>query len=107
MNAMVERSEIYEAANTFFLDFDLILTPATVVPPYPVEQRFVQQVGDHEFANYIEWCSIAYALPSLALRRCRSPADLPKAGCQWVYRLQRPFAKKQDCSRLPAPLRIC
>ena len=54
MNAMVTRSEIYQRANEFFSTYDLVLTPATVVPPYPVEQRFVERVGDHKFSNFRE-----------------------------------------------------
>ena len=80
MNAMVERSEIYRRANTFFSDFDLILTPATVVPPYPVEQRFVQRVGDHEFSNYIEWCSIAYAFTVLGAPAMSVPCGFTQSG---------------------------
>ncbi len=80
MNAMVERSEIYRRANTFFSDFDLILTPATVVPPYPVEQRFVQRVGDHEFSNYIEWCSIAYAFTVLGAPALSVPCGFTQSG---------------------------
>jgi amidase len=38
------------------------LSPATIVPPYPVEQRFVAELGDHKFDNYVEWLSIAYAI---------------------------------------------
>ena len=80
MNAMVERSAIYRRANTFFSDFDLILTPATVVPPYPVEQRFVQRVGDHEFSNYIEWCSIAYAFTVLGAPALSVPCGFTQSG---------------------------
>ena len=76
----VERSEIYRRANTFFSDFDLILTPATVVPPYPVEQRFVQRVGDHEFSNYIEWCSIAYAFTVLGAPALSVPCGFTQSG---------------------------
>ncbi|MDP6951003.1 MAG: amidase family protein, partial [Arenicellales bacterium] len=80
MDAMVARSKIYQRADAFFSDFDLILTPATVVPPYPVEQRFVERVGDHEFANYIEWCSIAYAFTVLGVPAISIPCGFTQSG---------------------------
>jgi amidase len=46
----------------FFDDYDLLLTPATVVAPYPIENRFVAEVNGHKFANYVEWLAIAYAI---------------------------------------------
>ena len=94
MNAMVERSEIYRRANTFFADFDLILTPATVVPPYPVEQRFVQRVGDHEFSNYIEWCSIAYAFTVLGAPAMSVPCGFTQSGLPVGLQIAAPLREE-------------
>jgi amidase len=47
---------------TFFDRYDLLLTPATVVAPYPIENRYVAEVNGHKFANYVEWLAIAYAI---------------------------------------------
>jgi len=80
MDAMVARSAIYQRANEFFSAYDLVLTPATVVPPYPVEQRFVERVGDHEFSNYIEWCSIAYAFTVLGAPAISIPCGFTQSG---------------------------
>ena len=94
MNAMVERSEIYRRANTFFSDFDLILTPATIVPPYPVEQRFVQRVGDHEFSNYIEWCSIAYAFTVLGAPALSVPCGFTQSGLPVGLQIAAPLREE-------------
>jgi amidase len=56
------RGRYLARAAAFFDDYDLLLSPATIVPPYPVEQRFVAELGDHKFDNYVEWLSIAYAI---------------------------------------------
>lgn len=80
MDAMVTRSKIYQRANEFFSTYDLVLTPATVVPPYPVEQRFVERVGDHEFSNYIEWCSIAYAFTVIGAPAISIPCGFTQSG---------------------------
>jgi amidase len=59
IRATTGRAQLYYNAVNFFKEYDLLLSPATVVPPYPIEDRFVAELGDHKFANYIEWCSIA------------------------------------------------
>jgi amidase len=58
-NARVTLAARYLA---FFDRYDLLLTPATVVAPYPIENRFVAEVNGHKFANYVEWLAIAYAI---------------------------------------------
>jgi amidase len=58
-NARVALMQRYLA---FFDRYDLLLTPATVVAPYPIENRYVAEVNGHKFANYVEWLAIAYAV---------------------------------------------
>lgn len=56
------RAAYLQRASQFFEHYDLLLSPATIVPPYPAEQRFVESCEGVTFDNYIQWCSIAYAI---------------------------------------------
>ncbi|MEM7407447.1 MAG: amidase family protein [Pseudomonadota bacterium] len=78
----VERARSAYLARTvaFFADYDLLLSPATIVPPYPVEERFVARCGDVEFSNYIEWCTIAYAITLTSCPAISVPAGFTAAG---------------------------
>ncbi|MDA0340227.1 MAG: amidase family protein, partial [Proteobacteria bacterium] len=58
----IARGRYLARAVAFFEEYDLLVCPATIVPPYPVEQRYVEKLGDHTFSNYVEWLSIAYAI---------------------------------------------
>lgn len=102
MAAMVTRSQIYERAQRFFAQTDLILTPATVVPPYPVEQRFVEQIGDYKFSNYIEWCSIAYAFTVIGAPALSIPCGFTQSGLP--VGLQIVAAPRQEARLLSAAL---
>ena len=102
MAAMVTRSQIYERAQRFFAQTDLILTPATVVPPYPVEQRFVEQIGDYKFSNYIEWCSIAYAFTVIGAPALSIPCGFTESGLP--VGLQIAAAPRQEARLLSAAL---
>ena len=82
------RGRYLARAGAFFEEYDLLLSPATIVPPYPVEQRFVAELGDHKFDNYVEWLSIAYAITLTGFPAVSVPAgfthdDLP-VGMQLV-----------------------
>ncbi len=102
MAAMVTRSQIYERAQRFFAQTDLILTPATVVPPYPVEQRYVERLGKHEFSNYIEWCSIAYAFTVIGAPALSIPCGFTQSGLP--VGLQIVAAPRQEVRLLSAAL---
>ena len=60
--AETQRIVLAQRALAFFERYDLLLTPATVVAPYPIENRYVAEVNGHKFANYVEWLAIAYAI---------------------------------------------
>ena len=73
----LERAEAQRVAMTrrtlkFFETYDLLLTPATIVAPFPVEERYVAECAGKKFDNYVEWLAIAYAItlvccPALSL----------------------------------------
>ena len=75
--AEIERAEAQRVAIcarvlAFFERYDLLLTPATIVAPFPVELRYVKECAGVTFGNYVEWLAIAYAItiaccPALSL----------------------------------------
>ncbi len=90
LQAERERVHIRNRVVAFFDDYDLLLSPATIVPPFPIEQRFVEECNGHIFENYIQWLAIAYAVtitscPALSLPVGFTPVGLP-VGLQMVGR---------------------
>src|SRR5690625_882675 len=86
------RSRISESLIAFFEGFDLLLSPATIVPPFAVEDRTVTRCDGTEFETYIDWLAIAYAVtltsaPALSLP-CGFTADGLPVGLQMVGRLR-------------------
>src|ERR1700731_2906807 len=70
--AQLERAEaqrVAMAARTleFFKGYDLLLTPATIVAPFPIENRYVAECAGKKFDNYVEWLAVVSAL---TLARC-------------------------------------
>lgn len=89
----LERAEAQRVAMTaraleFFERYDLLLAPATIVPPFPVENRYVAECDGKKFDNYVEWLGIVYAItlaccPALSLPCGFTASGLP-IGLQMV-----------------------
>jgi len=72
VRAETQRQAMLRRTSAFFETYDLLLTPATIVTAFPVEQRYLASCAGHEFSNYVEWLAIAYAItlvccPALSL----------------------------------------
>ena len=57
-----QRAELARRLDAFLRDYDLLLCPATIVPPFPIGHRYVEECDGHRFANYVEWLAIVYAI---------------------------------------------
>lgn len=67
-----QRVAMAARAVEFFKTFDLLLAPATIVAPFPVQNRYVAECAGKKFDNYVQWLAIAYAItlaccPALSL----------------------------------------
>ena len=88
--ARAEAQRLTMTARTFefFGTYDLLLTPATIVAPFPVENRYVAECAGKKFDNYVEWLGIVYAItlvccPALSLPCGFTASGLP-VGLQMV-----------------------
>ena len=43
------RAGMQQAMAVFFATHDLLCSPAAIVPPFPVEQRYVETLGGYRF----------------------------------------------------------
>lgn len=76
------RGRLYQRAAEFFRTYDLLVTPATIVAPFDVKIRAINEVDGHTFENYFDWYTISYAitvtsLPALALPCGFTTSGLP------------------------------
>jgi amidase len=56
--AEAQRATLYHRMHRFFETYDLLLCPATIVPPFPVEERWVKSVHGLNFETYVDWLLI-------------------------------------------------
>ncbi len=70
--AEAERGTLFRRMQEFLSRYDLLLCPATIVPPFPVEERYVKSCAGAQFETYVDWLLIAAvatlcACPALSL----------------------------------------
>jgi amidase len=82
--ARAEAQRVAMTARTveFFGKYDLLLAPATIVAPFPIENRYVAECAGKKFENYVEWLGIVYAItlaccPALSLPCGFTASGLP------------------------------
>src|SRR5437588_2091008 len=81
----LERAEAQRVAMTartleFFNTYDLLLAPATIVAPFPVEHRYVAECAGKKFDNYVEWLGIVYAITLVCCPALSLPCGFTASG---------------------------
>ena len=80
--ARAEAQRVAMAARTleFFKTYDLLLCPATIVAPFPVENRYVAECAGQKFDNYVEWLGIVYAITLTCCTALSLPCGFTASG---------------------------
>tara|TARA_R110002110_G_scaffold376568_2_gene586894 strand:- start:409423 stop:410847 length:1425 start_codon:yes stop_codon:yes gene_type:complete len=60
--AQVARAQLCERVTKWFENYDVLACPVAIVPPFDVDIRYVERVGDHAFDNYVDWLYIVAAI---------------------------------------------
>lgn len=75
-----QRAKLFEAVAALFQTHDVLACPAAIVPPFPVEQRWVEAVGDVRFETYVDWLAVTFAITLTSCPALSLPAGLTTAG---------------------------
>ncbi len=78
--AEAQRVEMTARTLSFFETYDLLLAPATIVPAFPVEDRYLAECAGHKFENYVEWLAIVYAITLVCCPALSMPCGFTNAG---------------------------
>jgi amidase len=75
-----KREEMFHHFRRLFDRYDILLTPAAPVKPYPIEMNFPDQINGRKFENYIDWIAPAYLITLVSLPAATAPAGLSHDG---------------------------
>jgi amidase len=74
------RIQLYKRMVAFFYRHDLLICPAASIAPFPVEQRYIEQIDGKPCETYIDWFSITFALTMTACPVVSLPCGFTAAG---------------------------
>jgi amidase len=75
-----QRTLLYQRAREFFERWDLIVTPTTAVPPFPIEEIYPKEINGVRMADYIQWALPTYAFTVIGVPAISVPCGFTKAG---------------------------
>jgi len=70
------RIALFQKMATLFERYDVLMTPAAPVKPYPVDENFPSEINGKVFDNYIDWIAPAFLITLLSLPAASVPAGL-------------------------------
>lgn len=78
--AEAQRVTLAARAYEFFQTYDLLLCPATITPPFPIEQRYLAECNGTKFDNYVQWLGIVYAITLTCCPALSMPCGFTSTG---------------------------
>ncbi len=78
--AEAQRGELFHRMNDFLHEYDALLCPATIVPPFPVVQRYVSRCNGVKFETYVDWLLIAAVATLCACPAISIPCGFTQQG---------------------------
>lgn len=76
--AEAQRGAMFQRTLKFFETYDLLLCPTTIVPPFPVEQRYVSECNGTKFETYVDWLAIVSAITNVCCPAISIPAGFTR-----------------------------
>jgi amidase len=75
-----KRQEVFHRFQGLFERFDILLTPAAPVKPYPVEMNFPNEINGQKLDNYVDWIAPAFLITLVSLPAGSVPAGKTRDG---------------------------
>jgi amidase len=90
-SAMASQAVLFERAQRFFENFDVLALPATAVPPFPAELEYPAVVAGQPQAGYLDWLAPAYYVTMTACPAISVPAGFTADGLPVGIQLVGPY----------------
>ncbi len=74
------RGRLFHRVAAFFNDYDLLITPTVVAPPFSKDLRFLEEVEGTKFDSYIGWLVMTFVITLTACPAISIPCGFTKAG---------------------------
>ncbi|MFM0643734.1 amidase family protein [Paraburkholderia bryophila] len=80
LSAQRTRSQLFYKLNALLQRYDVLICPASIVLPFPVEARDIRDAVGQHFDTYIDWLAITYALTLTGMPVIAIPCGMSASG---------------------------
>jgi amidase len=70
------RAQVFDRVRKLFERYDVLLTPCTAVPPFPVERNYPEAINGKPMGTYIDWVAPTFLLTLAGIPVLAVPAGL-------------------------------
>jgi amidase len=74
------RQQVFHRFRDLFERYDVLITPAAPVRPYPVTMNFPNEINGQAFKNYVDWIAPAFLVTLVSLPAGSVPAGMTTDG---------------------------
>jgi amidase len=92
--AELARGALYNRTAAFFGQYDLLVSPTVLVPPFDVDQPYVTEVGGTRFDNYVSWLMMSFAITLTACPAISVPCGFTESGLPVGLQIVAPRAQE-------------
>jgi amidase len=97
--AEIKRTELYQRVRQFLETYEYLICPVNQVPPFDINQRWIEEINGVKMQSYIDWMKSCYfitvtGLPAISVPCGFTPQGLP-VGVQIVGRHNADFSVLQ------------
>ncbi len=75
-----DRASLYHSTIDFFKDYDLLICPTVITPPFDVNIRYLAELGGVRFDSYISWLVMSFATTLTACPSISIPCGFTASG---------------------------
>lgn len=92
--ALRDQATLYHRVVEFFGEYDLLLCPTVMVPPFDHTLRYIEEVDGQKFDNYLSWLAMTYLLTNTACPTISIPCGFTKEGLPVGLQIMAPNSRE-------------
>ena len=90
------RGQLFHRVVSFFNDYDLLMTPTVVAPPFSKDLRYLEEVEGTKFDSYIGWLVMTFVITLTACPAISIPCGFTKDGLPVGLQIVGPSLNEAD-----------
>ena len=92
--AQAAHAALYESVESFFEEYDMLITPTVAVQPYDIGIRYPNRASGASFGNYIDWMVLSWSLTLTSCPIMSVPIGFSREGLPIGLQIvAKPFAE--------------